>query len=56
VVGDSWIDGAAAQRAAVGAKFVAFRANLADLATRGVTAWSSISTLAEIPALLSLSL
>jgi phosphoglycolate phosphatase len=54
VVGDSWIDGAAAQRAAVGAKFVAFRANLADLTTRGVTAWSSVTTLAEIPALLPL--
>jgi phosphoglycolate phosphatase len=56
MVGDSWIDGAAAHRAAVGARFVAFRANLADLATRGVTVWSSVTTLAEIPALLPLAL
>ena len=52
MVGDSWIDGAAAQRAAVGASFVAFRANPADLAARGIAPWSSVTCLAEIPALL----
>jgi phosphoglycolate phosphatase len=52
MVGDSWIDGAAAQRAAVGASFIAFRANLADLASRGIETWSSVTALAEIPALL----
>lgn len=52
MVGDSWIDGAAAQRAAVGAAFIAFRANLADLAARGIETWSSVTALAEIPALL----
>jgi phosphoglycolate phosphatase len=51
MVGVSWIDGAAAQRAAIGAAFIAFRANLADLAARGIETWSSVSALAEIPAL-----
>jgi phosphoglycolate phosphatase len=51
VVGDSYIDGLAAQRAQVGARFIAFRANLADLATRGVTPWAVTTTLAEVPAL-----
>jgi phosphoglycolate phosphatase len=54
MVGDSWIDGAAAQRAAVGAAFIAFRANLPDLAARGIETWSSVTCLAEIPALLAL--
>ncbi len=54
MVGDSWIDGAAAQRAAVGASFIAFRANLPDLAVRGIEPWSSVASLAEIPALLPL--
>ena len=54
MVGDSWIDGAAAQRAAVGASFIAFRANLPDLAVRGIETWSSVTSLAEIPALLPL--
>ena len=54
MVGDSWIDGAAAHRAAVGASFIAFRANLADLAARGIETWSSVNSLAEIPALLPL--
>jgi len=54
MVGDSWIDGAAAQRAAVGASFIAFRANLADLAQREIETWSSVTALAEIPALLPL--
>jgi len=52
VVGDSWIDGMATQRAEVSARFVAFRANLADLASRGVQTWASVSNLAELPALL----
>lgn len=54
MVGDSWIDGAAAQRAAVGASFIAFRANLTDLAVRGIETWSSVTSLAEIPTLLPL--
>jgi phosphoglycolate phosphatase-like HAD superfamily hydrolase len=54
VVGDSYIDGLAAQRAAVGARFVAFRANLADLAARGVQTWASADALAEVPGLLGL--
>jgi phosphoglycolate phosphatase len=53
VVGDSYIDGLATQRAAVGARFVAFRANLADMAARGVEPWATASTLAAVPALLS---
>jgi len=53
MVGDSWIDGAAAQRAAVGAAFIAFRANLADLAARDIETWSSVSALAEIPPLVA---
>jgi phosphoglycolate phosphatase len=52
VVGDSWIDGMATQRAEVSARFVAFRANLADLANRGVQPWASVRNLAELPALL----
>src|SRR5207237_2148892 len=56
VVGDSYIDGLAAQRADVGARFVALRANLSDLTARGVTAWAIITRLAEVPPLLGLSL
>jgi phosphoglycolate phosphatase len=52
MVGDSWIDGAATQRAAVGAEFIAFRANAADLEAHQITVWSSVTSLAEIPALL----
>ena len=54
VVGDSYIDGLAAQRAGVGARFIAFRANPADLAARGVHTWASASALADLPALLGL--
>jgi phosphoglycolate phosphatase len=54
VVGDSYIDGLAAQRAEVGARFVAFRANAADLAARGVVTWASATALAELPSLLGL--
>ena len=52
VVGDSYLDGLAAARAAIGARFVAFRANPADLTTRGVHAWASITALGELPGLL----
>ena len=51
MVGDSYIDGLAAQRAAVGARFVAFRANLADLEVRGVTTWAATQALSEVPPL-----
>ncbi len=52
VVGDSYLDGLAAERAAVGARFIAFRADPTDLAARGVKTWASIRTLAELPSLL----
>jgi HAD superfamily hydrolase (TIGR01549 family) len=52
VVGDSWIDGLASQRADVGARFVAFRAHLADLAARALEPWASVAALAEVPALI----
>ena len=51
VVGDSYIDGLAAQRADVGARFVAFRANLADLADRGVEPWALATRLEQVPPL-----
>lgn len=54
VVGDSYIDGLATQRAGVGARFVAFRANADDLAARGVHTWATAAALAELPALLGL--
>jgi HAD superfamily hydrolase (TIGR01549 family) len=54
VVGDSYIDGLAAERAGVGARFVAFRANAVDLAARGVQTWATATALAELPALLGL--
>jgi len=55
VVGDSYIDGLATQRAAVGARFIAFRPNAADLAARGVETWRTIQLLADLPPLLSRS-
>ncbi len=54
MVGDSYLDGVAAERASVGALFVAFRANAPDLAARGVTPWASIEALGALPALLGL--
>jgi phosphoglycolate phosphatase len=54
VVGDSYIDGLAAQRAAVGARFVAFRANADDLAARGVETWATATALGELPLLFGL--
>ncbi|MGI9145729.1 MAG: HAD family hydrolase [Chloroflexota bacterium] len=52
VVGDSYIDGLATQRAAVGARFIAFRPNLADLRARGVEPWATATALADVPGLL----
>ena len=52
VVGDSYIDGLATERANVDARFIAFRASEAELAARGVRHWASVKTLAEVPALL----
>jgi phosphoglycolate phosphatase-like HAD superfamily hydrolase len=52
VVGDSYIDGLAAQRAEVGARFVAFRASPAELARRGVRAWARAEALGELVSLL----
>ena len=52
VVGDSYIDGLATKRAAVGARFIAFRSNLADLRARGVEPWATATALAEVPGLL----
>ena len=54
VVGDAYIDGLATERANVGAKFIAFRGNLADMLRRGVTPWASVQSLAEIPRLLGI--
>ena len=53
VVGDSYIDGLAATRAGVGARFVAFRADAQDLAARGVQPWASVRSLGELPDLLA---
>jgi phosphoglycolate phosphatase len=55
VVGDAYIDGLAAQRAGVGARFVAFRTNANDLAARGVEAWTTIDALADLPKLLGVA-
>lgn len=53
VVGDSYIDGLAAQRSGVNARFTAFRPNLADMEVRGVRPWAIIQRLAELPELLA---
>jgi phosphoglycolate phosphatase len=52
VVGDAAIDGQAAARADVGARFVAFRADPEQLAARAVVPWAAISALGELPGLL----
>jgi phosphoglycolate phosphatase-like HAD superfamily hydrolase len=52
VVGDSYIDGLAAARAEVAARFVGFRPDVSDLAARGVRAWATISALSELPSVL----
>jgi phosphoglycolate phosphatase len=46
MIGDSWIDGAAA--AASGARFIAYRRSAEDLAERGVRPWRTITHLAEL--------
>lgn len=51
VVGDSYIDGLATERAAVGARFISFRANLEDLRARGIEPWATASALGQVPGL-----
>ena len=51
VVGDSWVDGAAAH--AGGVPFIAYRADHAELARRGVTATASIASLLDLPVALA---
>lgn len=46
VVGDSWIDGAAA--AATGARFIAYRRPADELRQRGITPWRTIQHLREL--------
>jgi phosphoglycolate phosphatase len=50
MVGDSWVDGAAAQ--AGGIPFIAYRADDVELQRRGVSAAASISSLLDLPAAL----
>jgi phosphoglycolate phosphatase len=50
VVGDSWVDGAAAQ--AGGVPFIAYRPRLDELAHRGVSPDAVISSLLDLPAAL----
>jgi phosphoglycolate phosphatase len=50
VVGDSWVDGAAAQ--AGGVPFIAYRPDHVELARRGVTAAAVIASLLDLPAAL----
>lgn len=51
VVGDSWVDGAAAQ--AGGVPFIAYRADAAELDRRGVVVTACISSLFDLPAALA---
>lgn len=51
MVGDSWMDGAAALRASV--PFIAFRSRPAVLEERGVPAWAVVEQLRELPPLLA---
>ena len=51
VVGDSWVDGLAAQAARV--PFVAYRPDHAELARRGVLVAATISSLLDLPAALA---
>jgi len=46
VIGDSWIDGAAA--AATGARFIAYRRPVEELRQRGVTPWRTVQHLREL--------
>lgn len=54
VVGDSWVDGVAAQ--AAGVPFIAYRADAAELARRGVVPQARIGALAELLRLLDAGL
>ena len=49
VIGDSWIDGAAAAEA--GARFIAYRRTAEELKDRGIRPWRSIGHLADLFAL-----
>ena len=51
VVGDSWVDGAAAQ--AGGVPFIAYRGDAAELERRGVTPTARIASLLDLPAALA---
>ena len=51
VVGDSWLDGAAAQRA--GVPYIAFQPRPGVLEERGVPVWASVERLDQLPALLA---
>jgi len=51
MVGDSWVDGAAAQ--AGGIPFIAYRADAEELAQRGVAATASIASLLDLAAALA---
>jgi phosphoglycolate phosphatase len=51
VVGDSWVDGAAAQTG--GVPFIAYRADAAELDRRGVVVTALISSLFDLPAALA---
>lgn len=49
VVGDSWVDGVAAQ--AGGVPFIAYQADQEDLARRVIVVWASLAHLRDLPAL-----
>jgi phosphoglycolate phosphatase-like HAD superfamily hydrolase len=51
MVGDAWVDGAAAN--AGGVPFIAYRADAAELARRGVLVTASIGSLLDLPAALA---
>ena len=51
VVGDSWVDDLAAQ--AAGVPFIAYRADLAEMAQRGVVIAARIDSLLDLPAALA---
>jgi len=51
VVGDSWVDGLAAQ--AAGVPFIAYRPDLAEMAQRGVVIAARIASLLDLPAALA---
>jgi len=51
VVGDSWVDGAAAQ--AGGVPFIAYRPDRAEMERRGVVIAAEIHSLLDLPAALA---